>query len=439
VRPAADAEPERVRIIDLTYDGRGVAHTSGKTVFVDGALPGEWVEMVRIRRRRRHDEARMAGLLEPSDERSDPICAHFGTCGGCSLQHLQPAAQLRAKEKILLDNLARFGDVAPERMFAPLDGPVVAYRRRARLGVRFVEKKGRVLVGFRERFKSFVADLDSCPVLAPPADQLVRPLADLIGALSIRRRLAQVEVCVADNRCAFVLRVLDPPTGTDRSLLRAFALEHDIDIYLQPKGPDSIVPLTEPAESLWFELPEFDLRIAFQPTDFIQINGVLNRRMVRRAAELLAPIAGQRILDLFCGLGNFTLPLARRGARVTGIEGDAGLVRRAQQNAAANGLAARAEFHVADLFADCAGHPWLSDAYDAVLLDPPRAGAERILPLIARKDVARVVYVSCHQETLARDAGALVNQFGYRLTGVGVMDMFPHTTHLESIALLERG
>lgn len=439
MRPRAESPPERVRIIDLTHDGRGVAQTSGKTVFVDGALPGEWVEMVRVRRRRRHDEARLADLLEPSAERSQPICPHFGICGGCSLQHLQPAAQLRAKEKILLDELARVGDVVPERVFAPLDGPVAGYRRRARLGVRFVEKKGRVLVGFRERFKSFVADLEVCPVLAPPADRLVRPLADLIGTLSILRRLPQVEVCVADNRSAFVLRVLDPPTSADLARMRAFEIEHDVDIYLQPKGPDSIVALREPAEPLFFELPEYALRFTFLPTDFIQVNAVLNQRMVGRAMELLAPAGGRRILDLFCGLGNFTLPMARLGASVTAVEGDAGLVRRARRNAAANGLDTRATFHAADLYEGCDSQAWSGARYDAVFLDPPRAGAEQILPVIAQGDVGRIVYVSCHPQTLARDAGVLVNRFGYRLAGAGVMDMFPHTAHLESIALLERG
>jgi 23S rRNA (uracil1939-C5)-methyltransferase len=439
VRALAETHTEAVRITALADDGRGVARISGVDVFVDGALPGECVEVVRVRRRRRRNEARMTALIEASADRVQPICAHFGQCGGCSLQHLRPRAQLRAKQDMLLDRLMRLGDVAPERVFEPLGGPTSAYRRRARLGVRFVEKKGRVLVGFRERYKPYVADLDTCPVLTPPADRLLGPLAELIGALSIRRRLAQVEVCVADNRAAFVLRVLDLPTVADRSLMQAFETEHDVDLYLQPRGPDSAEPLTGPAEPLWFELPDFELRLHVLPTDFMQVNGGLNRHMVRRAMELLVPSAGQRVLDLFCGLGNFTLPVARLGARVTGLEGDAALVARARRNAERNELDALADFHMADLSGDCAGVPWLSEDHDAVFLDPPRAGAAAVLQHVAAHGVARIVYVSCHADTLARDAGLLAKQFGYRLAGVGVMDMFPHTTHVESIALLERG
>ena len=438
MRAAANPEPEEVTIIDLSHDGRGVARSDGKTLFVDGGLTGETVEILRLRRRRHHDEGRVINVLEAAADRVEPICAHFGVCGGCSLQHLSPHGQLEAKQKVLLENLERIGKVRPESTFAPLTGPVSGYRRRARLGVRYVQKKGRVLVGFRERAKSYVADLDACPVLTAPAGDLIQPLAELIGGLSIRRRLAQVEVCVADNRSAFVLRVLDPPENDDLEQMRAFERTHDVDLYLQPKGPDTVRALSETAAELHFRLPEFDLDFHFLPTDFIQVNAELNRSMVSRAMTLLAPKPGQRILDLFCGLGNFTLPIARLGASVAGVEGDAALIRRARDNAERNGLDGLAEFHVANLFEDCVGLPWLDQAADAVFLDPPRAGAQEILPAVAGTGAGRIVYVSCHPGTLARDAGTLVEEFGFHLRGAGVMDMFPHTAHVESIALFER-
>jgi 23S rRNA (uracil1939-C5)-methyltransferase len=438
MRAAARPEPEQVKIVDLSHDGRGVARSDGKTLFIDGGLIGETVEILRSRRRRHHDEGRVINVLEAATDRVAPICAHFGVCGGCSLQHLSAPGQLESKQKVLLENLERIGKVRPESTFAPLTGPVSGYRRRARLGVRYVQKKGRVLVGFRERAKSYVADLDACPVLAPPAGDLIRPLAELIGSLSIRRRLAQVEVCVADNRSAFVLRVLDPPCDDDLEQMRAFERAHDVDLYLQPKGPDTVRPLSETAAELHFCLPEFDLDFRFLPTDFIQVNAELNRKMVSLAMALLAPEPGQRILDLFCGLGNFTLPIARLGASVVGVEGDAALIRRARANAGHNGLDELVEFHVANLFEDCGGLPWLDQAADAVFLDPPRAGAQEILPAVAGTGARRVVYVSCHPGTLARDAGTLVEEFGFYLRGAGVMDMFPHTAHVESIALFER-
>lgn len=431
-------EPERMTIVDLTHDGRGVARGDGKVMFVEDALPGETVDVVRLRRRRNHDEGRAVALLTVAEDRVDPLCPHFGVCGGCSLQHLSGDGQMAAKHKVLLDNLREIGEVVPETEFAPLSGPVSGYRRRARLGVRYVEKKGRVLVGFRERAKSYVADLEACPVLTPPADRLVRPLADMIGSLSIRRRLAQVEVSVAENRAAFVLRVLDPPSESDLESMRAFEQTHDVDLYLQPKGPDTVRALSTAARALVFTLPEFDLVYEFLPTDFIQVNGQLNRKMVSRAMALLAPQPGERILDLFCGLGNFTLPIARLGATVAGVEGDPALIERARANAALNGLEAQADFHLADLFADCAGLPWLRERVDAVFLDPPRAGAEAMLPALADSGAGRIVYVSCHPGTLARDAGILVSRHGFRLRGAGIMDMFPHTAHVESIALFER-
>jgi 23S rRNA (uracil1939-C5)-methyltransferase len=438
MRSANPREPERMTIVDLTHDGRGVARGDGKVMFVEDALPGETVDVVRLRRRRNHDEGRAVALLDAAEDRVEPLCQHFGVCGGCSLQHLSGRGQMATKHRVLLDNLAQAGEVAPETEFAPLTGPAAGYRRRARLGVRYVEKKGRVLVGFRERAKSYVADLEACPVLTAPADRLIQPLAEMIGSLSIRRRLAQVEVSVAENRAAFVLRVLDPPSEADLETMRTFEQIHDVDLYLQPKGPDTVRPLSAAARPLRFTLPEFDLVYEFLPTDFIQVNGELNRKMVSCAMSLLAPQPGERILDLFCGLGNFTLPIARLGATAVGIEGDPALIERARANAARNGLAGQADFHRADLFEDCAGLPWLRERVDAVFLDPPRAGAEAILPAVADSGAGRMVYVSCHPATLARDAGILVSRYGFRLRGAGVMDMFPHTAHVESIALFER-
>ena len=429
--------PEIVKIVDLTHDGRGVARTDGKAVFVDGALPGETVSMLRMRRRRNLDEARTEKIIEASPDRVEPGCEHFGMCGACSLQHLAPAAQLKAKAGVLRQNLARIGQVEPQEEYPPISGPSWGYRRRARLGARMVEGKGRVLVGFREKFKSYITDTRHCPVLAGSAGDLIVPVAELIGALSIARRVPQVEVCVADNRTALVLRVLDEPTTADRAAIDAFQQKHDVDIYLQTKGLDTVAPLNGDAEMLSYRLDDFDLEFRFLPTDFIQINAELNAKMVKRAIELLDVGPDDAVLDLFCGIGNFSLPLARTGARVTAVDGGEDLVERARMNARLNELG-NVQFHCADLFEDCRGARWLNGGFTAALLDPPRAGAEKILPLIAQLGVSRIVYVSCHSATLARDAGVLVSEHGYILRGAGVMDMFPHTTHVESIALFER-
>jgi 23S rRNA (uracil1939-C5)-methyltransferase len=430
------AEPETVEIIDLSDDGRGVAHPPGKVLFVHGALPGETVRVMRGRRRRGYDEARVDAVLEPAAERVSPGCVHFDVCGGCSLQHLAPASQRELKQRRLL-RLFDDAGVAPESVFDPIAAEPWRYRRRARLGVRYVAGKGRVLVGFRERFKPYIAVLDSCPVLAPPADGLLTPLGELIGSLSIYNRLPQVEVCVADERTALVLRVLDPPTDEDRAALRAFEAEQDVDVWLQSGGPDTIRPLGPEPPDLSYRLSDFDLEFCFGPTDFIQVNAAVNARMVVRAIELLAPAAGDRVLDLFCGIGNFSLALARAGAHVTGVELAAPLVARARSNARRNGIDS-ARFEVADLFRDEGDWDWAGRPYDAVLLDPARAGAGPALGAVAGTGAGRVVYVSCNPETLATDAAVLVRDHGFRLAGAGVIDMFPHTAHLESIALFER-
>ena len=428
---------ETAEIESLDADGRGVAHVGGKAVFVDGALPGELVRFRRIRRRRRHDEAQVAEILRPAAERATPRCRHFGSCGGCSMQHFDHAAQLAAKARVVADAFERIASVRPESWLDPLAGPAWAYRRRARLGCKFVDKKGKVLVGFRERGSPLLADLESCEVLAPPVGGLIAPLAELVGSLDIRRRVAQIEVAVGDDSTALVLRVLDEPTPGDLEKLRGFEESRGIVFYLQRGGLDSVSPLTPPARRLRYRLAGLAAGIEFAPTDFVQINGALNELMVQRAIDLLAPRPGERALDLFCGLGNFSLPLALRVAAVDGVEGDASLVARARANAERNGIA-NAEFHVADLSATEQAGAWARDRHDIVLLDPPRAGAREILPVATASRPRRIVYVSCHPGSLARDAGMLVREHGYRLATAGIMDMFPHTSHVESIALFER-
>lgn len=431
------AAPEEADIVDLSHEARGVARIEGKTVFVADALPGERVVLRRVGRHRNYDEAVLEQVLSASPDRVTAACPHFGTCGGCALQHLDPAAQIAFKQSQLLENLARLGGVEPERVLEPLTGPSWGYRRRARLGVKLVPRKGRVLVGFRERSAPYVADLHECRVLAPPVGDLIDPLSELIGGLAIAARVPQIEVAVADGVCALVMRVLDPPAAADLERLRDFEAANGVRIYLQPGGADSVAPLVAAAAPLHYALPAFDVDIEFEPTDFIQVNGVLNEAMVVRAAEHLDAGPGHAVLDLFCGLGNFSLPLARRAREVVGVEGDAVLVGRARRNAGRNGLG-NVTFHAADLFQDSAGASWARRSYDRVLLDPPRAGAREVLPVVGRCGAGRVVYISCHPGSLARDAGLLVKDHGFRLAAAGVMDMFPHTTHVEAMAVFDR-
>ena len=431
------AAPEAADIIDLSHEAHGVARLDGKAVFVTDALPGERVMLRRVRRHRNFDEAVLESVLTPSPDRVAPACPHYGTCGGCALQHLAPAAQLAFKQSQLLENLARLGAVEPGHLLDPLTGPAWGYRRRARLGIKHVPRKGRVLVGFRERSAPYVADLHECRVLAAPLGGLLDPLADLVGRLSIATRVPQAEAAVADNACALVLRVLEPPSDADLALLRAFEREHALRLYLQPGGPATVEPLTPGRPPLRYSLPAFGLTIEFEPTDFIQVNACLNEAMVSRAVELLAAGPGDRVLDLFCGLGNFSLPLARHAGAVVGVEGDAGLVQRARRNAARQDIE-NVNYVVADLMAPAIDAPWATGTYEKVLLDPPRAGAREVLPVVAASGAGRVVYISCHPGSLARDAGLLVREHGFRLIAAGVMDMFPHTTHVEAMAVFER-
>ena len=443
-RPAAlrKSAPETVRIAGVSHDGRGIAAIDGKKVFVPDALEGEQVRILRRRRRRTYDEADLLEVLEPATSRTLPRCAAFGTCGGCSLQHVAPDEQRRIKETALRDALARIGGVAPGRWLEPLAdrSPEGSwnYRRRARLAVRFVAGKDRVLVGFRERSKPFVTDMHRCEILEAPVDALIDPLSRLIGGLSIRSRLPQIEVAVADDDVELLLRVLDPPTAGDRSQLIGFGRAHGVRIALQTGGPGAVERLLPPDDErpLEYRLPAFDVRLRFDGSDFIQVNREVNRLMVSAVVELLQIEPGHRVLDLYCGIGNFSLPLARRGGAVLGIEGDARQVRRARDNARLNGLTG-CEFLTADLAALSGREPWLAGHWDRLLLDPPRSGAAELLAA-GRFGAPRLVYVSCHPGTLARDAGRLVGELGYRLEAAGIVDMFPHTAHVESIAVFDK-
>lgn len=426
-------------VVGLTHEGEGVVR-AGKTAFVAGALPGETVRFERVRRHRQHDEARLLEVLEPAAARVRPRCAHFALCGGCALQHLAAEEQLALKERELRDSLERVARIECRTWLPPLAGPVWGYRRRARLGVRYVDKKERVLVGFRERLKPYIADLERCEVLAPPAGELLLKLAELIGSLEIRRRLPQIEVAVADNATALVMRVLTDPSAGDIERLMEFAARHRVRIDLQRGGVETIETLAPRGEvrPLTYSLPEFALELEFAPSDFIQINAAVNRALVSRAVELLAPDSSASVLDLYCGLGNFTLALARRADRVVGVEGERALIERARHNARRNGLG-NAQFHAGDLtrVAELGG-AWLADRYTHVLLDPPRVGARELLPLLSRLGPRRLLYISCHPGSLARDLGVLVHEHGFALDAAGVVDMFPHTAHVESLALLTR-
>ena len=424
-------------IFDLSHDGRGVARVEGKTVFVAGALPGERVRARRTQRHRHFDEAKVEEILVRSPDRIEPRCPHFGLCGGCSLQHLPAAKQIEAKQRVLAENFERIGKVSPHRWLEPLSGEPWGYRRKGRLSVKWVAKKDKALVGFREDNPRFVADLAECHTVLPEIGLRLADLGALVGSLEARREIAQIEFAAGDEAVALTFRHLQPLSDVDRAALAAFGQAHGLAILLQPGGPDSVVALWPQDVPLSFRIPEYDLDIAFRPLDFIQVNAGMNRRMIAHALALLEPGSGDSVLDLFCGLGNFTLPIARFAGRVTGVEGEAALVVRSRANAERNGIG-NVEFHAADLAADQREAPWARAHHDKLLLDPPRSGAAAVLDYLPRKGCDRVVYVSCHPGSLARDAGTLVERHGFRLVAAGVMDMFPHTAHVESIALFER-
>ncbi|HEX7341638.1 MAG TPA: 23S rRNA (uracil(1939)-C(5))-methyltransferase RlmD [Rhodanobacteraceae bacterium] len=425
-------------ITGLAHDGRGVARVDGKALFVDAALPGERLRVAVSRRHRRFDEGEVVELFSHSLDRVEPICPHYGTCGGCSLQHMALPAQIQAKQQVLAENFERIGKVSPEHWLPPLTGAAWGYRRRGRLSVRNVFKKERVLVGFREKANPrYVADIAHCDVIAPALGTKVGLLAEMIGRLDAIADIPQIEFATGDDTLALVFRHLKPLGQRDLDILTDFGREHGFAIYLQPGGNTSVHPLWPEHPRLAYRFDGGALELEFRPLDFVQVNGDMNERMLAHALALLDPQPDDRVLDLFCGLGNFTLPLARRVARIAGVEGEHALVERADANAAHNGLG-NARFHVANLFEDQRHSTWATQDWDKLLLDPPRAGANKVLEYMPGKATRRVVYVSCHPASLARDAGILVAKHGFHLCAAGVMDMFPHTAHVESIALFER-
>lgn len=430
-----DREPRLGVIEDLTHDGRGVCRHDGKTVFVADALPGEEVQYRLVKRRRSYDEAELLEVLKPSSDRVEARCAHFGYCGGCAMQHMSGERQLQAKQKHLADVFERIGKLQPESWLAPLTGPHWGYRRRARLAVKYVHKKERVLVGFRERGKPYVADIQRCEVLDPRVGEKLEELAGLVASMQAREKIPQIEVACGDTDVALVFRHLEPLNAEDVSKLQAFAAAHGFWVYLQSGGLDTVTPLDERAPVLRYDLPEYGVDLEFTPIDFVQVNADLNQRMISHALDLLELSEGDRVLELFAGLGNFTLPLARRGAQVIAVEGEASLVARGRDNAQRQGL--DAEYHVADLFEPQDDAGWMRSGFNKVLLDPPRAGAEQVIPALLKHQPERIVYVSCHPASLARDAGLIVAG-GYHCISAGVMDMFPHTGHVESIACFVR-
>ena len=422
----------------LSHDGRGVARIEGKVFFIEDALPGELVRFRKGRRKRSYETGRTVEVLRPSPDRVEPPCGYFGTCGGCSLQHYAHKAQIVSKQEQLRANLQKFSRAQPEEWLDSLSGAPGNYRRKARLGIRLVPKKGGILIGFRERGKSYITSLQQCHVLDSTISNLLPDLHDLVGALSCPDRIPQIEVAAGDDVVSLVFRHLVELTGQDIEDLIRFTAEHGVQVYLQPEGLDSIRPLSPVSPvPLHYSLPDHDVRIEFEPTDFVQVNAGLNNMLVELTVHCLDPQGSESILDLFCGLGNFTLPIARRASTVLGVEGDRSLVDRARNNADRNELH-NVRFSVADLYAEAPAGAWSQSKYDKVLLDPPRTGAAEVVKSLDILAPSRVVYISCNPATLARDAEYMIHNQGFTLSKAGIIDMFPHTNHVESIAVFDR-
>lgn len=428
-----------VIVESLDYEGRGIAHAEGKVIFIEGALTGERVTYSSYRKKPAYEQAHVGQIVKQTFMRVQPKCAHFGVCGGCSMQHMEARAQVAAKQRILEDNLWHIGRVKADTILPPIYGQPWGYRQRARLSVRHVLKKGRTLVGFREKRGGYVADMQHCEILPPKIARLLPLLGELNETFTIRDALPQIEVAIGEHVDVLVLRILHALSPSDEVAIKKFADEHQVQFWTQTKGPETVVPFYPlDAPALTYSLPEFNITMPFAPTEFTQVNSEMNRLMVSRAMRLLAPQAGERIADFFCGLGNFTLPIARSGAQVLGIEGSDALVKRARQNAEYNALSGSTEFSAMNLFemdeATLAQH----GSFDKWLIDPPRDGAIALVQAInAQTAPRRIVYVSCNPATLARDAEVLVHEKGYILKAAGVMNMFPHTSHVESIALFD--
>jgi len=442
-RKPLDKTPREIEIESIAHDGRGVGRgEDGKVVFVDYALPGEKVRFVPVENRKSFLFGSTIEVLQASTHRVEPKCKVFGECGGCVLQHLDASVQIDYKQQQLLENFKKIGGVEPESWLTPMIGDNWGYRRRARLGAKYVPKKGGMIVGFRERNSSFIQPTTSCEVLYPEVSKILPSLRETLEQISCNDRIPQVEISVADNTVVMIVRHLETLLQNDLDLLTAFAKKHKVQLFLQPGNLKSVHPLyPKKPDALFYELSDFDIKVEFLPTDFIQVNGGINQQLISQAAKLLDIQPQDKILDLFCGVGNFTLPLARNAGNVVGVEGDKALVERANHNKKLNGLD-NVEFYFGDLFneemtSESHGN-WLQSKFDKILLDPPRSGAAEIIERLPEFDANKVVYVSCGPATLARDAGVMVKQHGYRLTQAGVIDMFPHTAHVESIAVFER-
>ncbi len=435
--------PKEIQIESMAHDGRGVGRDEdGKVVFVDYALPGEKVMFVPVQNRKKFQFGTATEILNASEHRVEPKCAVFGECGGCVLQHLDERVQIQYKQEQLLENFKKIGGVQPEALLDPLVGDHWGYRRRARLGAKFVPKKGGMIVGFRERNSGFIQPTAQCEVLYPQVSALLPSLRATLEQLSCNDKVPQIEITVADNAVVMIVRHLEDFTPADLELLRTFARQSDLVLFLQPGNLQSVHALwPSNPDPLFYHFQEFDIRVEFLPTDFIQVNGSINERLVSQAVGLLDLAPQDRVLDLFCGVGNFTLPLARTSRHVVGVEGDQALVKRANHNLRINGIE-NTEFHYGDLFKEdmsASSHgDWLEQKFDKILLDPPRSGAAEMIKRLSHFEASKVIYVSCGPATLARDAGVMVNEHGYRLTQLGVIDMFPHTAHVESIAVFEK-
>lgn len=434
---ALQTESTTVTITGLTHDGRGIATINGKAAFITGALPGEIITYKITKKHSRYLEGEALEIIQASPDRTHPLCPHFQICGGCSLQHMQDEKQILFKQQVLLDQLHHFGKIKAEQIIPPLSHQAWNYRRKARLGVRYVRKKERVLVGFREKHSRYLAELTSCPVLHESVGQRLPAFCELIETLSQKEQIPQIEIAVSDTATALVFRHLMPLTDEDIIKLQQFAEKYQFHIYLQANSPNNlkkIYPLSDESQRLTYSLTEFELEMKFHPLDFIQVNGQVNQLLIKRALEWLEPNANDTILDLFCGLGNFTLPIARFAKQVIGIEGSVDMVDRAKENALHNNII-NAEFYAANLMEPVSYATWLKKQYSKILLDPPRAGAKEIIPFLSAK---KILYISCNPATLARDAGELVYNLGYTLKRIGVVNMFPHTSHIEAIALFEK-
>jgi 23S rRNA (uracil1939-C5)-methyltransferase len=437
-RQRVPQELVEVSIQELTPECRGFVRINGKATFVDFALPGERLVFKYTKTSSKFDQGVAVEVLQASQDRVEPVCEYFTVCGGCSLQHMHVDAQIQAKQNTLLNHLQHIAQVQPDTVLEPLRGPTLGYRYKARLGVRYVAKKEKVLVGFREKSTSFLANINACKVLHASVGERLQQLGLLIMAMDARQTIPQIEVAISDTETTLIFRHLEALSDADVQALTKFAQAENLQVFLQSGGPATVVPLwPEQADALYYDIGKHNIRIEFQPTDFTQVNPVINNKMIDQVLEFLHLNKQDRVLDLFCGLGNFTLPMAKYAQHVVGVEGADAMVGKARDNARLNKID-NVEFHAADLSADLTAYPWLKQSYDKILLDPPRSGAMVMLKYLGKLNAKRIVYVSCHPATLARDAQVLIHDHGYKLTAAGVMDMFPHTAHVESIAVFDK-